>query len=166
MLDMELTIHDAELQRAITGLGRSINDWRDAWPGVAEALRGMVREQFESEGVRGPQGGWAPLSKAYAARKAKEYPGKPLMRATDRLYDSLVGDSADAVFEVTARTLILGTVVPYAAFSQPASREASGEKRSQRALYDLAEVDLLRVAALVELAARATAEKAGFGRGR
>ena len=164
MVDLQLTIHDAELQSAIAELGESINDWSGAWPGVAEAIRGIMREQFESEGARGPLGGWAPLSTAYAARKAKDRPGKPLMRSTDRLYESLTGsltgDSPDTVFDVLPGKLTVGTRVPYAAYSQPAQAEG---RQPRRALYDLTEFDAAAVAVPLHSVARAVAQKLGFG---
>lgn len=164
MVDLQLRVDDAGLQSAIAGLGQSISDWSGAWPAVAEAVHGIMREQFESEGARGPLGGWTPLSKAYAERKTKEYPGKPLMRATGRLYDSLVGDSPDAVVETTARTLVLGTMVPYAAFSRSsASGERGGGNQPQRALYDLTEADALTVGTPLHSAAQAAAKRLGFG---
>ncbi len=133
MLNLQLKVNHAKLQSAIERLGRGLNDWSGAWPTVAEAVRSMAGAQFESQGASGASGGWAPLSREYAARKAKTYPGKPLMRATDRLYDSVTGISPDTIFDPSANRLTLGTRVPYAALSQSRS---PGSKQRQREIYD------------------------------
>jgi phage gpG-like protein len=53
------------------------------------------------------------MSPAYAARKALAYPGQPIMRRTDRLYDSLTSETSDTIYDVAPQRLVMGTTVEY-----------------------------------------------------
>jgi phage gpG-like protein len=61
---------------------------------------------------------WPALSPAYAADKAIRYPGQPIMRASDRLYESLTSQTGDTVWQVTPRTIVFGSKVPYFEYHQ------------------------------------------------
>jgi phage gpG-like protein len=76
-------------QRNLTLYGQELSNWPMLWGEVSLALCEAEKEWFESEG----DGTWKPLSPAYAARKAHLFPGKPLLRATDTLYESLTEPS-------------------------------------------------------------------------
>lgn len=52
---------------------------------------------FKSEGKTGDHGNWKPLNEDYAAWKAKKFPGKTIMRRTDRGYKSLTGHTGDSI---------------------------------------------------------------------
>lgn len=72
-------------------------------------------EQFASQGARGEGGGWAPLSPAYAAAKAKRFPGRPILEASGRMKGSLTQRGhPDGFRRVTRDTYERGTSVPYA----------------------------------------------------
>lgn len=45
----------------------------------ADVILAHVRENFATEGKAGQPAGWAPLSPAYQAWKAKHYPGRPIL---------------------------------------------------------------------------------------
>lgn len=92
-------------------------DMRPAWRRIIADFVAMERQQFATQGSL--TGGWDPLTPEYAAWKAEHYPGKPIMRRTDRLWASLT--EGPQVREEHARSLRLGTTVPYA--------EASSKKR-------------------------------------
>jgi phage gpG-like protein len=57
-----------------------------------------------------------------------------MMRATDRLYDSLTGLTGDTVYEVSPRSLVMGTSVEYSMFHQE-----GGSKLPQRVHVQLLE---------------------------
>lgn len=77
-------------------------------------LRPLFQQQTaEVFAAGGRPATWAPLSPGYAAWKASRFPGKTIMRRTDRLYQSLVGVTGDSVWAATPRTVRYGTKVPY-----------------------------------------------------
>lgn len=72
------------------------------------------RQVFREHGI--PR--WKRLSPTYRRWKAMHYPGKPIMRRTDRLWESLTRRTSDTVIRVGPRSLQLGTRVPYSRFHQ------------------------------------------------
>lgn len=62
-----------------------VQDFRPTLEKLGDETFAIVRRRFDAEGP-----GWTPLSPAYAAQKAKEFPGKPILRRTDDLYNSFV----------------------------------------------------------------------------
>lgn len=55
----------------------------DMWEEIARELSAAEHSWFEAEG----EGSWAPLSVEYAAAKAAEFPGRPILQATGDLLD-------------------------------------------------------------------------------
>jgi phage gpG-like protein len=76
---------------------------------------------FAAEGIPS----WPALSPAYAAWKATRYPGKSILRRTDRLYDSLTSRTSETVWSVGPRSLRFGTRVPYWMVHQTGSRDGT-----------------------------------------
>lgn len=81
------------------------------WPVLAQRFTAMEREQFATQG----HGAWPPLAASTIASKP---PGMPIMRRTDRLYESLTGSDGPAINEQDARFARFGTDVPYARYHQ------------------------------------------------
>lgn len=82
-------------------------------------IRGSINAAFVTQGGSTAFGSWKPLSRAYQERKNKKYPGKTILVASGRLYQSLVSaGSNDTVQILTTRSLSYGTVVPYAGYHQ------------------------------------------------
>ena len=79
------------LDEAIAELREIQANAKDATPIMQEIAAGAASEmQKNYQGGRTSQGGaMKPLSKAYAARKAKRFPGKPILRATDKMFQSI-----------------------------------------------------------------------------
>jgi len=67
------------------------------------------RREFEIEG----DPAWPALSPLYRAWKARHFPGKTILRRTDRLYESLTSPGGENIAMVTPRTIRFGTRVPY-----------------------------------------------------
>lgn len=61
---------------------------------------------------------WPALSPAYESWKARAFPGQPIMRASDRLYDSLTSQTSDTIWRVGPRSIEFGSRVPYFEFHQ------------------------------------------------
>jgi phage gpG-like protein len=96
---------------AMAALSKRISDLRWLWPQMAGEYYKREQAWFDASGA----GTWAALSEQYAKWKAKYYPGEPLLRLTGNLERSVVNRfSPDAVFEAEAKTLTLGSSVPYA----------------------------------------------------
>lgn len=90
------------------------------FPRVIRLLEKEIKGQFEAEG-RGPnRGKWKPLSQTYAKWKAEHYPGRTILRRTNRLYNALTKSrNGGALRYYTAREMRFGTaLVPHASFHQ------------------------------------------------
>jgi phage gpG-like protein len=110
------------MEDLVTGfdqLGRELQDFTECWPAVRQSLAGAFAMQFRTEGAHGPGKRWNPLSERYARWKARHYPGRKILELTYRLRDSLTspGDP-DEVVQESARSLWVGTAVPYAQYHQ------------------------------------------------
>lgn len=76
---------EQQLSRNLRIMADRIEDWTPAFKETAMDLKGIFSEDvFASEGST-IQEHWAPLSKAYAYRKALKYPGKGILEATGRM---------------------------------------------------------------------------------
>jgi phage gpG-like protein len=109
------------VQVALPAVRKDLSDLREFWTRyVAPKLYRDIQDNFESEG--GSVGGWAPLSPAYAAWKAKKYPGRPILVRSGALKRSLTysGDrpGPEGLFEATQQALVIGTRIPYARHHQ------------------------------------------------
>lgn len=119
----------------LTGAVTKARDFRPFWRTlVAPWFFGLVQEQFASEGAA--VGGWAQLSPRYAAWKAKRYPGKTILRRTDRLMTSLTWTGAslatsEGIAIMTPDSATFGTSVFYGRFHQRGTRKM----RQRRILY-------------------------------
>jgi hypothetical protein len=73
-----------EAERGLVRMVALLTDLRPFWPRLVPLFVTWMREQFGSEGDWGGEH-WAPLTPAYAARKARLYPGKGILYATGDL---------------------------------------------------------------------------------
>lgn len=110
---------ERQLDRTLDAIDARLHNMRPAWDALADRFAEVERRQFDSEGKYG-SGGWKPLSPAYAAWKARRYPGKPILEREGDLRRSLTVrpfpverfGRLDAEF---------GSDVPYGAFHQRGS---------------------------------------------
>ena len=111
MLHFTGTVDGVEaLNRGFNRIDQHISDFRNIWPKVAQEFYAIEVEQFESQGAHGASGRWAPLSPAYAKFKAVAFPGQPILRAENLLFESLTtADGLDSVFRMDAQELTIGT---------------------------------------------------------
>jgi phage gpG-like protein len=83
------------LDEAIAELHEMDAAAKDATPilrEIAEGAASEMRQHFQAQ--QSSQGGtFKALSPGYAARKAKGYPGKTILRATDQMFSSIVANS-------------------------------------------------------------------------
>lgn len=105
--------------RAFNRINQAISDFRPIWPNVAQEIYAINEEQFESEGGAGASGKWAALSPAYKKWKEVHYPGQPILKLTNALFESLTDpEAADAVFQPGRDELVIGSRAPYATAHQ------------------------------------------------
>lgn len=83
----------AVLERIGVAFERSGDEVKDfekyLWPKVTAALETDVRRQFAEQGGGPARGSWVELSPDYAAWKAKNYPGQPILQRTGAMYRAL-----------------------------------------------------------------------------
>lgn len=95
---------------AVVALNRLANmNLLDFYKGQLESFEEQQVERFAAQGP-----GWAPLSPRYAEWKAGAYPGRGILRASGRLYESLTKPGGEAIRKATPRGMQFGTTVPYA----------------------------------------------------
>lgn len=130
---------EQQLDRTFTRFTELVSDLRVIWPGVIEDFREIEKQQFAGQGIGGG-GRWQPLSSGYAKIKAREYPGKTILRRTDRLYNSLTGNTADSITRAEPRSLAIGTRVVYGRYHQ-----RGAGRLVQRRVIDLNEAQRTRL---------------------
>jgi phage gpG-like protein len=115
-LNISLSTEGArQLEGEIGRMVARIRDLSPVWPEAYEMWRGHERTLFATQG-RSAGLLWPGLSARYAAWKARFFPGKTLLRRSDRLYASLTAPyHSDQVYRPGLRSLEVGTQVPYAA---------------------------------------------------
>jgi len=123
MFDLEVDHDLDELESDIEQLAKSISDLTEYWQEyVHPYLVDEVDLIFSDEP-------WVPLNPIYEEEKAREYPGKTILRRTDRLYESyLYGHvfGTGGVAEASEDNFEYGTDVPYAYYHEFGITPADG----------------------------------------
>jgi len=118
-----------ELDFAIDGLLRKLDDFSDLWPKLAALFYQIETAQFAGAGI-GRSGPWPALSEKYARWKAIHYGGQPLMVRDDHLRASLTNPGSEgSIREETKDTFTIGTAVPYAIHHQAPERAGRPPRR-------------------------------------
>lgn len=99
-------------------------DLRPILKQIGVSYRKDVKAVFDHEQPRDVGLRWKALSPKYAKRKEKKFPGKTILRASDRLYNSMISANApDSVNEIGKVSAEFGTSVPYAVFHDDTEKE-------------------------------------------
>lgn len=106
------------LNRSFARVGEHLSDLRPIWDDVQKDFWKIEAEQFKSEGAKGASGKWKALSRPYAKQKAQRYGVKTILRASDRLMDSLTGQTGDTVLIKEKNEFGIGTSLSYAMYHQ------------------------------------------------
>ncbi len=98
---------------------RAVSDMTPAYLAMVADIREATEEQFTSEGKRS-SGGWDKLSPDYEAWKSnQEYDPGTILRATNRLFESLTSeDSEDQILVMEGGSLTFGSSVEYGGYHQ------------------------------------------------
>jgi len=137
----ELTVDgEKQLDRALSRFGEHLGDLSPFFEEVANLLTDIVEAQFSEQGGR--TGQWQSLSPQYAKWKARIFPGQPILVATGRMRESLIGRTGDSIREISSNEMRWGSSVrtgrgaPYPVFHQ-----RGGDTLPQRKIIDLTEED-------------------------
>lgn len=106
---------DVQLERTLERFASAAEDMRPAWETLRQRFLEAERRQFASQGGYG-SGGWPALSPAYAAWKARNYPGQTILRRDDELFESLTEGPAVAILEPSY--MVLGSDVEHGGYHQ------------------------------------------------
>jgi phage gpG-like protein len=111
-------------------------------------LRHAIEQQFDSQGSHA-SGGWAPLADSTVAEKSRKGLRPEILRATDRLMQSLTSRfDSDHIEEMRGPdTLAFGSNVPYGAYHQTGTR-----KMPRRRPVALTEADKIEIMKAIQLA--------------
>lgn len=105
-----------QFNRSFSRADLVISDLRPVWDEIRNEFFDIQREQFKSEGGAGSSGQWKPLSTKYARLKNKKYPGKTILRRTDKLFKSLTSNTSDSIYIPKKDEVAMGTSVKYAKY--------------------------------------------------
>ncbi len=121
------------LARDLLAIGQRAVAAQPAWLAIIEAMQEDTGDQFDSEG--GAQsGGWKPLAASTVLYKSIRKLRPEILRATDRMRNSLIGETSDTVKQVLPFEFSWGTDVEYTAFHQTGT-----SKMPQRRVIDFTE---------------------------
>jgi len=131
MFDIEINANDLdEVVSDLDELARAISDLTEFWQDyVHPYLVDEVDLLFADEP-------WVPLNPKYAEQKARDFPGKTILRRTDRLYDSYI-HGIEGLDLASSDSFIYGSEVPYAFNHEFGITPADGwGKLPQRAIIE------------------------------
>ena len=119
---MQITVDILGERQLNRRLGLIVDQSADLRPAFDDVRKNWIknnRAQFRSEGAHGGGNKWQKLSPKYRQWKARHYPGKTILRRTDRLWHSLtVPTHPDFIYRTALQSLLIGTKVPYAIYHQ------------------------------------------------
>jgi hypothetical protein len=118
-----------QLVRELTRFGELAGDAAPAFEEIINLMRVDIGEQFSSEGGS-MSGGWAPLKPVTLERKEAAGLQTEIMRATDRLMQSLTDDrGSDQVHDVTPMGFDFGSKVDYGKYHMGPAKDGSRPAR-------------------------------------
>lgn len=131
---------DTQVKRTLADYAEAAEDMSPLWEKLATSFQGIERRAFHSQGATSA-GGWAALSPAYAAWKARAYPGKTILRRTDALYRSLT-ERPFGVEVIEPHLMRLGTDVKSdTGFDYPRAHQQGTARMPRRRPVVLTEAD-------------------------
>jgi hypothetical protein len=128
VLEFEVFGHK-QLERELTRFADLAGDAAPAWEEIIDLIRADIQEQFDTEGGS-MSGGWAPLKPVTVERKAAAGLSTQIMRATDRLMQSLTDDrGSDQTRIVEPHGFEFGSKVDYGKYHMGPAKDGSRPAR-------------------------------------
>lgn len=118
-----------QIERELMRISEFAGDAGPAWEKIVELMKEDIQEQFDTEGAS-MSGGWAPLKPVTIERKAAMGLRPEIMRATDRLMQSLTderGSDQRLVFERFG--FEFASLVDYGAYHMGPAKDGSRPAR-------------------------------------
>lgn len=112
------------------------------WPRVVETIQQAEREQFATQGARGPRGPWPELSERWMWHKFQNGMSLEILKATEAMFNALTGMTADSIAEITMDKLEFGADLPQFGFQQAPGTDAPYPPRYP---VDLTDVDIHKI---------------------
>jgi hypothetical protein len=114
MFILEIQEHGAtELQLAFQRLEVEFQNWKPQFEKLEPESTTTIHRVFEQEGP-----GWLELRPSTVAQKSKHYPGKTILRRTDRLYLSFAKGNAGNIARIEALSAEFGSDIAYGIYHQ------------------------------------------------
>ena len=110
---IRVSIDTEELKRNLDKFSKKLDDLSPFWQSFVPVVQNLFNEVFINEGAVPGSGRWQPLSPKYQEWKSRNYPGKTILRLTDRLYNETVNSP---VVIIGPNEMTYGTNVPYAQY--------------------------------------------------
>lgn len=163
-MNINVTVDGEErLLGALRGVAADLSDLRPAWRPVSDELYSIVRQQFASQGARGPVGKWEGRADSTVARyTAINRRGfavlNETLRRTDALFKSVSTRNAPhGIYDEQPDSLTVGTDLKYAGIHQK-----GGGRIPQRKVYDLTEQDERRLLSIIKRGLAGKVKDRGF----
>lgn len=127
---------EQQIVRGLTRFIGGVTNLEPAFVDIGQDVREIEDQQFAAEG-----NGWAPLTPAYATRKRRRWGDKPILRASDRMYNSIIDQDAEGnVTVINAMDAAYGTSIFYARFHQTGT-----DRMAARRIFALTEGNKRRI---------------------
>lgn len=118
-----------QLARDLTRFGEFAGDAAPAWLKIIDEMKTDIQEQFDTQGAS-MSGGWAPLKPVTIERKSAMGLRPEIMRATDRLMQSLTDAAgSDQELKVEPHGFEFGSKVAYGGFHMGPAKDGSRPAR-------------------------------------
>lgn len=128
IVDFEVYGH-RQISRELMRLSEFAGDAGPAWEKIVELMKEDIGEQFDTAGAS-MSGGWAPLKPVTIERKAREGLRPEIMRATDRLLESLTDDrGSDQSLVIERFGFEFKSLVDYGAYHMGPAKDGSRPAR-------------------------------------
>lgn len=152
MIDFGIELEGSvALEKRLDQLRANASDLRPAFERIRDDFRRMMERTFSSEGGSNASGKWKPLSPGYAAWKARHYPGKTILRLSDKMRDALTGEGEGAIEEITEGSLTLGADVrSKGGYPYPLAHQEGRGRNPQRKIIDPTPGDIARWMAIMK----------------
>ena len=111
-----------ELKRGFNKITAEIGNLRPHFEAVKSNIFEITKEVLSSEGGKGADGRFEPLSSPYEEIKAVNYPGKPILQASGTMFESLTSETGDTIFNVTRDGLEFGSSLPQFGFHRTGTK--------------------------------------------